>query len=247
MPERGENESHLNKLIHALLQTYCTVGNIQLEQLVEEPSSSNEDPAEVAEREKLKKEAVDEARKEKERKFKEKEEKDKKEKARKEKEEKARIENERIEKERIEKIRLANEQIENEKREKERTEQEQIGKERLKRIENERIEKEKSKQEQNVTDFVASPSTTPSAPFTKCPSSHKENLGALAVPEDEKLFTKSDLQQLITDLHLNDKHFISPSDVDIKEQINEGSSAFIFKYDFSIIRICTFYNPKVYT
>ncbi len=86
---------------------------------------------------------------------------------------------------------------------------------------------------QNVTDFVASPSTPPSAPFTSN-ENPKENLGALSVPEDEKLFTKSDLQQLITDLRLNDKHFIAPSEVVIKEQINEGSSSFIFKYDFSI-------------
>ncbi len=82
MPERGENKSDMSKLIQTLLQTYCKAGNIPFEQLVEEPLSSTEDPAEVAEREKLKKESVDEARKEKEKKFKEKEEKDKKEKER---------------------------------------------------------------------------------------------------------------------------------------------------------------------
>ncbi len=65
-------------------------------------------------------------------------------------------------------------------------------------------------------------------------TSSKESLSALAIPEDEKFFTKSDLQQLITDLHLDTKHFISPSEVVIEEQINEGSSALIFKYDFSL-------------
>ncbi len=53
-----------------------------------------------------------------------------------------------------------------------------------------------------------------------------------AEPSEEQLFTSSDLHKLITELQLNKAQFIEPSQLVIGNLIKEGSSAFIYEYDF---------------
>ncbi len=76
MPERGENQAHMNKLVSDLLGEYCKESNIQLGQITEDSSDEHENSTPLRKQEqavnKVKKEMVAKAKEKQKQKEKEK-------------------------------------------------------------------------------------------------------------------------------------------------------------------------------